>query len=423
MISNVKILCRYPCSLMLLAVLLSTSLEHTKAQEYKTITKAELRNKIEGFWLGQLVGNYMGFPFEFVFSEDPSPVFIDRYYNATDSAGIKMNHTDRRGNVNIFADALGGAWSDDDTDIEFVTLHAVEEHGLDIDYRQITDAWKAHINRFIWVSNRKARDLMEEGLVAPDTGSKENNPYWFAIDPQLVNEIWSAFYPGMVRQAVDRAEWSARITSDDWGTHPTRFYAALYSGAFFEKDIQVLYDMAMSYIPEESPFRSGLEDVRRWHNQNPDWRDTRALIKENYLRYPERVENPWFHEVSAMINGLCGAMAVLYGEGDFIRTTGIAVSAGYDCDNQGATCAGFIGVLEGAQAIPKELTQEIGYQEVWEEPFNNQYINYSRDGLPNMTPISEIIDRILAVAEKAILEEGGQIVTIDRQLAYKIKTK
>ena len=402
----------------LVLILLCTS---AAAQEFRTITEKDLRLKIEGFWLGQLVGNYMGFPFEFVFSEDPAPVFIDRYYNVTDSAGIKMNHADRRGNVNLFADAMGGAWTDDDTDIEFVTLHAVEKHGLDINYQEITQAWKDHINRFIWVSNRKARDLMEEGLVAPDTGSKENNPYWFAIDPQLVNEIWSAFYPGMVQQAVDRSEWSARITSDDWGLHPTMFYAALYSEAFFEQDIAVLYDKAMSYIPDDSPLKKGLVDVKNWHKTYPDWRDTRALIKEHYLAFPEVVENPWFHEVSAMVNGLCGAMAVLYGEGDFIKTTGIAVSAGYDCDNQAATCAGFIGVLKGSEAIPRELTHEIGYHEVWEEPFNNQYINYSRDGLPNLVLISDIIDRIMAIAEQAIIAEGGRVTQINGAKAYMIK--
>ena len=42
-------------------------------------------------------------------------------------------------------------------------------------------------------------------------------------------------------------------------------------------------------------------------------------------------------------------MAVLYGEGDFVKTTGIAVSAGMDCDNQAATCAGLIGVIHGGQ--------------------------------------------------------------------------
>lgn len=378
------------------------------SQTTYTISGMELRDKIEGYWLGQLVGNYMGFPFEFVYSEDPAPVFIDRYYNVTDSAGIKMNHTDRRGNVNILADALGGAWSDDDSDIEFVTLHAVEENGLDITYEEITEAWIKHINRFIWVSNRKARDLMDEGLVAPETGKKENNPYWFAIDPQLVNEIWSVFYPGMPDKAVSRAQWSARITSDDWGTHPTMFYAALYSAAFFEKDIQKLYDIGMSYIPENSPFLRGLQDVKKWHQANADWKTTRELIKNNYLNYPAEVENPWFYEVSAMVNGLCGAMAILYGEGDFMKTTGIAVSAGYDCDNQGATCAGLMGVLNGAGSIPRELTHDIGYNEHWDEPFNNQYINYSRDGLPNLTYISDIIDRILVISEKAILENGGK---------------
>ncbi|WP_425236007.1 ADP-ribosylglycohydrolase family protein [Ulvibacterium sp.] len=391
------------------------------SQEYHTISKKELRSKIEGYWLGQLVGNYMGFPFEFVYSADPAPIFVDRYYNVTDSAGIKMNYTDRRGNVNIFADALGGAWSDDDSDIEFVTLHAVEEHGLDINYQEITDAWKKHINRFIWVSNRKARDLMEEGLVAPDTGKKENNPYWYAIDPQLVNEIWSAFYPAMPDMAVERAEWGARITSDDWGTHPTMFYAALYSAAFYEKDIAKLYDIGMSYIPKDSPFYKGLQDVKKWHKENPDWKTTRELIKNNYLAYPKVVDSPFYQEVSAMVNGLCGAMAIRYGEGDFIKTTGIAVSAGYDCDNQGATCAGLIGVLNGAGCIPRELTYEMGYNEKWDAPFNNQYINYSRDGLPNLTYISDIVDRILAISEKAILENGGKKTEEDGTTVYHIK--
>jgi ADP-ribosylglycohydrolase len=388
------------------------------AQDLGTISAKDLRSKIEGYWLGQLVGNYMGFPFELLYSDTPIPVFIDRYYNVTDSAGIRMNSTDRRGNVNIFADALGGAWSDDDSDIEFVTLHAVEEHGLDLTYQQITDAWKKHINRFIWVSNRKARDLMEEGLVAPDTGRKENNPYWYAIDPQLVNEIWSAFYPGMPDKAVEKALWSARITSDDWGTHPTMFYAALYSAAFLEKDVEKLYDTGMSYLPEDSPFLKGLRDVKKWHKEHADWKETRELIKENYLHYPEEVEDPWFYQVSSMVNGLCGAMAILYGEGDFIKTTGIAVTAGFDCDNQGATCAGLIGVLNGAGCIPWELTHKMGYNEVWEEPFNNQYINYSRDGLPNLSYISDIIDRIMAISEKAILANGGQKFLKEGEVYY-----
>ncbi|MBT8204874.1 MAG: ADP-ribosylglycohydrolase family protein, partial [Eudoraea sp.] len=118
-----------------------------------------------------------------------------------------------------------------------------------------------------------------------------------------------------------------------------------------------------------------------------------------------------------------GAMAILYGEGDFMQTTGIAVSAGYDCDNQAATCAGLIGVLNGASCIPRELTHEMGYSESWEQPFNNQYINYSRDQLPNLTYISDIVDRILAISEQAILENGGQKIQRNARVIYQIKSK
>ncbi|MFW5877937.1 MAG: ADP-ribosylglycohydrolase family protein, partial [bacterium] len=376
------------------------------AQDAFTISKEELKDKIAGYWYGQLVGNYMGFSFEFMYMDKPVPVFVDRYYNATEDTDLRI-HNDRRGYTHIMASALDGAYTDDDTDIEFVTLHAVEKYGLDITYPEITEAWKTHINRFIWGSNHQARILMNKGFIAPETGSKEHNPYWFHIDPQLVNEIWSVFYPGMVEKAVERAEWGAHITNDDWGTHPTMFYAAIYSAAFYEKDISIIYEIGMSHLPESSPFLPALKDLKKWYNQNDDWRNTWKLIREKYYKYPVDTEGH-NNNVNAIINGLFGAMAILYGEGDFVKTTGIAISAGFDCDNQAATCAGFIGILNGAGSIPKHLTTELSPFTAWEEPFNNLYINYSRDELPNATPITEIIDRIYVIAEKAILNNGGE---------------
>ena len=55
------------------------------------------------------------------------------------------------------------------------------------------------------------------------------------------------------------------------------------------------------------------------------------------------------------------------------------MSSGLDCDNQAATCGGFIGVLKGSNSIPDHLTKDLGGGEKWDRPFNNQYINYSRD--------------------------------------------
>ena len=102
-------------------------------------------------------------------------------------------------------------------------------------------------------------------------------------------------------------------------------------------------------------------------------------------------------------------MAILYGNGDFMKTVGIAVSAGYDCDNQAATVGGLMGVIHGSKAIPDELTKKISVYEEWSEPFNNMYINFTRDNLSVATPIDEIVMRIFNISKTAILENGGRI--------------
>ncbi|UCF35961.1 MAG: ADP-ribosylglycohydrolase family protein, partial [Acidobacteriota bacterium] len=296
--------------------------------------------------------------------------------------------------------------------------HAVEKYGLDITYPEIAEMWKAHINRKIWVANRRARDLMDEGLIPPDTGRKENNEHWFQIDPQLVNEIWSAFYPGMVKKAVERADWSARITNDDWGIHPTLAYAVMYSAAFFVDDVNELVELAYQRIPQEGPFYEGMTDVKKWHRENPDWRVARKLIHEKYYRYEKDGYEAPVSVVSSLVNGLAGVMAILYGEGDFLKTTGIAVSAGYDCDNQAATCAGLIATMKGTASIPEHLTMDLPSRGKWKKPFNDRYINWTRDGLPVDNRISDIAKRIGAIAEKAILENGGRLTEVDGQVAY-----
>jgi len=113
-------------------------------------------------------------------------------------------------------------------------------------------------------------------------------------------------------------------------------------------------------------------------------------------------------------------MAVLYGAGDFMRTAGIAVSAGYDCDNQGATCAGLIGVMHGAGCIPDALTKDFLLRGKWSEPFNDQYLNYSRDGLPIVTKISDIVERIAAITEEAILTNGGRKIARNGRTVYSV---
>jgi len=165
--------------------------------EERSISEAELVDKATAFWLGPLVGNYLGLPFENKYVDEPLPMLVDRIYTYADDEELQINREDHRGFIPFLAVGVGGAFSDDDTDIEFTTLPAVEKYGLDITHAEITEVWIKHINRKIWVANATARGLMDRGLVAPDTGRKANNPNRYAIDPPPVNENVRRLHPGL----------------------------------------------------------------------------------------------------------------------------------------------------------------------------------------------------------------------------------
>jgi len=210
----------------------------------------------------------------------------------------------------------------------------------------------------------------------------------------------------MLESVVDRAGWGARITNSHLGTHPTLFYAAVYSGAFFFSDVGQLYDIATSSIPHSSPFAAGLADVKAWHGANDGWRLTWGQINAMYLRYPHA--DGFWHDVSASINRLMGAMALLYGEGDFLKAVGIATAAGFDCDNQAATLGGLLGVMHGSSALPTSLTHDVGSNH-WTKPFNDMYRNIARNSLPEDDRITDIVDRTMTIARAAILQSVGAV--------------
>lgn len=229
----------------------------------------------------------------------------------------------------------------------------------------------------------------------------------------------------MTKRAAERALWGARITNDDWGTHPTIAYGAMISAAFFEQDVEKLVQIGVDAVPNDGPFSEGIRDVVKWHGQHHDWRDTRKLIHDKYYAYKKGSYQAPVSVVSSLVNGLTGVMAILYGEGDYMKTVGIATSAGYDCDNQAATTGGLIGVLDGLSGMGEtatNLTLELPGWTKWEKPFNDRYVNISRDEIKLHTPISEIVERIAAVAKTAILENGGRTEMRDGEPVYVIVT-
>ena len=363
------------------------------------ISRSQLHEKIAGAWLGQMVGNIYGLEYENKFVDEPGegPFVFNK-------AMRKMS-------------AVDGAFSDDDTDVEYLYLMMMEKYGVDPTYAQVREGWMYHIRDRVWLANRAALGLMHYGLTPPFTGDRQYNPHWFQIDPQLINEIWAYTAPGMPAYAAGISEWAARITSDDWATSPTVVYGAMYSEAFFESDIPTLIDHAKAYLPREDRFRGIIEQCISLHRQYPDdWKAARKVIADElYFNEDDLSKSIW----NADLNGAMGILSLLYGEGDIEKTLTIGCALGFDCDNQTATICGLLGVINGVGAVPTDRSMPFDH---WTKPFNDRYINVTRYDMPDAS-IEDLIERTVVLAEKMILARGGSVREENGERIYTINPK
>ncbi len=318
-------------------------------------------DKVHGSWVAIMVANHSGLPVEGIWLDEPGP-------------GSEVDLV------------LLDEWStDDDTHVEWLDLHIIETYGINPTYEQIRDEWVDHLNGDIWVATRAARDLMDKGLVPPDTGSPENNPdgAW-AMDAQLETELFGMIAPDQPVEARRRAEFFAKVTSSGPAVEASAFYAHLYSRAFALPDIPALLDDARQSTQDGSTIAEIYDAVVGWHGQNDDWRDTRRLIGEAYDTDPE-----WW---ASRVNFASTIMALLYGEGNLRETLNIAGLAGWDADNNMTTSAGLIGLIIGFENLP--------------EPFasaTDVYFNEDLSGdLPQYDSVRNIAKRTAAIGESVL---------------------
>ncbi|NVO18892.1 MAG: ADP-ribosylglycohydrolase family protein [Bacteroidetes bacterium] len=372
-------------------------------KQYK-IKVSELRDKIAAEWIGQMIGNIYGLPHEGKYISNPGPETWPYGY---------MKNLDK-------LKKYDGAFSDDDTDVEYMYLLQMVKYGEEPTYQQLREAWMYHIRDRVWLANRAAVGLMHFGYTPPFTGSKELNPHWFQIDPQLINEIWGVIAPGMIGYAAAKSDWAARITSDSWGVEPTIFYGAMYSAAYFEKDIHKLIEIGIKALPSNGRFTATVKDMISLHDKYPaDWKAARKeMAQKYYIDEPDMTKTIW----NANLNGACAVLAMLYGNGNFQNTLDYSCAMGFDADNQAATVAGLMGVINGMKGLPENLYLPI---EGWKLPFNDRYINITRYDMPD-GKISEMIDQTLKATIDLVIAKGGklsgkpgfEVLTINPEAAF-----
>jgi ADP-ribosylglycohydrolase len=344
-----------------------------------------LRDKIRGGLLGQLLGNLNGIQHEMKYINEP-------------------------GNVAEYIPALpDGARTDDDTDLEWVYIVAMQRHNtIMLPPLLVVQLWKERINKRIWCSNQYARQLMDIGVQPPLTGSIVINPWAdFNISGQFICETFGLLAPGMPRTAARIGLNYTRVTIDAEPAQTTQLFTTMIATAFTTDDIDKIIDAGLNSIDTKCAIRQIVNDVRRWHRLYPDnWRTTRRLVKEKYSRHNGAMRDKNGYE----LNTASTIAALLYGRGDLAETLRIAFNFGWDADNNAATSGTIIGVIKGYRWMMSQ-----GWQIV------DRYRNTTRDDMPMDETITSFADRLIDLASQVIIENGGQKEIIKGQLVYRIR--
>lgn len=353
-------------------------------EEWVELSAEVLGDKIRGGLLGQMLGNLNGLEHE-------------------------MKYIDEPGNVQRYVPALPeGAWTDDDTDLEWVYIIAMQRHNATmLSPDLIVQLWKEHINKRIWCANQYARQLMDIGFEPPLTGSIVFNPWAdFNISGQFVCECFGLLAPCMPQTAARIGLNYTRVAIDAEPAQTTQLFTAMIATAFITDDIDVILDAGLKALDHNCAIPEIVNDVRGWHRLHPeDWRTTRRLVKEKYSRHSGGMRDRNGYE----LNTASTIAALLYGRADLVKTLTTAFNFGWDADNNAATAGTMVGVIKGYRWITKQNWNIV-----------DRYRNTTRDGMPTDETITSFADRIIDLAEQVIVEQGGQRQNANGQMVYRI---
>lgn len=270
-----------------------------------------------------------------------------------------------------------GPLPNDDVDLQLVNLHALEHRGVNITAQDLSEEWAEHVY-FPYDEYGYALTNIRKNLASPLSGCY-NNPFIDCMGSPIRSELWAAIAPNDPDTAAFYAYHDSLVDhAGGEGMHGEVFLAVLESLAFGERDINILVEKALAFLPENSRVKKAVLDTLAWYRQGVSYREIREKILS---RYGNRNFTDAPQNIAFIIVGL------LYGT-DFADSLIKTVNLGYDTDCTCATVGAIYGILYGLDGIPKEWKEKVGDK-----------IKISREirGFDYPSTIMELTDRIMVL--------------------------
>jgi len=364
---------------IILIVLLFCLVKNPVHAVERHITMDEYEDKMKAGWVGQMAGVALGAPTEFKFKgnlipEDKVPQWNPEMINQ---------------------------FQQDDIYVEMTFIQTLDDYGFDVSIRQAGIDF-ANSGYQLWHANKCGRDNLRNGIAPPDSGHPRFNKCADDIDYQIESDFSGLIAPGMPQIAVELGDKFGRLMNYGDGFYAGQFVGAMYSEAFFEKDVQKIIRKALKSIPAESQYAEMVRDILQWHTDKPeDWQYSWKKIESKYHSDPaythgkcSKPGGPGQFSIDAKLNGAYILMGLLYGDGDIEKTIVVSMRCGQDSDCNPSNAAGILCTSMGLKSLPVKYTSALNMQGKF---------SHTRYDFPSLIAVSKKLVR------QAVVRSGGRL--------------
>ena len=415
--------------------LISCQIKINNKKNENVISIIQYKEKLKGFWLGQCIANMTGLVTEMDKIGNIGKIKTGKFYTSDDWGKLDQpsifdpsKPSQLSKNID-FVFEQNGVWpADDDTDIEYMYQELLFTNKTAfLTSSQIKNGWQKHIRleeeNFLWVSNQRAFDLMNEGILPPETSNPKLNEHYDMIDAQLTTEIFGLLSPSRPDIALKMANLPVLTTARDNAKWISDFYISMHSLAYnidFSKDIKKeIFSLAENsrYLLPDSSYSSKMYDfVKKQYDSGVSWEEARDKIYERYQvneedGYDITSRNLYCNGCfAAGINFAASLISLFWGEGDLKKTIKIGTLMGWDSDNPTSTWGGLIGFILGKEGIEEEFSKK----------FSNEYfIHRTRQNFEKpIDNFDNMADKGIKIISRLVINELGGSYDIDNQLWY-----
>ncbi|WP_066714203.1 ADP-ribosylglycohydrolase family protein [Clostridium sp. Marseille-P299] len=199
------------------------------------------------------------------------------------------------------------------------------------------------------------------GMEAPESGSAKVNGMEMAeqIGGQIFIDGFGFVAPGKPELACQLAEASARVTHDFDGVAGARFIAACIALAYVKSDIKEIMEEALTFISKDGNYYKVVKEMMDYYEAGKSSDEAYQCLRDKY----------WID----CYKGVCHiipnagiiAIALLYGEGNYLKTMELVNLLGFDTDCNAGNVGAILGVICGTyeenetDGIPKYLITPI----------------------------------------------------------------